>query len=258
MNNRDWMVFSRTAIAVAMATTATAPAMAQNTTAAVSGQVTDADGKPLAGATVVIVHVESGSTNTLTTDADGRYGARGLRAGGPYTVTVSKGGLVDKRDDVFLKLAETASLDATLGATAQTVVVTGRAASDKFNRSAMGAGTNIGARELAAQASVARNLQDYARLDPRLVQTDKGNGSISAAGQNNRFNSVTIDGVTTSDTFGLEANNLPTKKQPISIDAIAAVQVNLSNYDVTQNGYTGANINAVTNSGTNDFHGSVY
>ena len=258
MNNRDWMVFSRTAIAVAVAVAAAAPALAQNTTAAVSGQVTGADGKPVAGATVVIVHVESGSTNTLTTDADGRYGARGLRAGGPYTVTVSKGGLVDKREDVFLKLAESTNLDALLGGTAQTVVVTGRAASDKFNRSAMGAGTNISARDLAAQASVARNLQDYARLDPRLVQTDKGNGSISAAGQNNRFNSVTIDGVTTSDTFGLEANNLPTKKQPISIDAIQSVQVNISNYDVTQKGYTGANINAVTKSGTNDFHGSVY
>jgi hypothetical protein len=111
---------------------------------------------------------------------------------------------------------------------------------------------------LSALASIQRNLQDYARTDPRLAQTDKERGEISAAGQNTRYNSITIDGVTTNDTFGLESNNLPTLKQPISIDAIDSVQVNISNYDVTQKGYTGANINAVTKSGTNDLKGSLY
>ena len=257
MNNRDWMGFSRTAMAVAVAIVAAAPAFAQNTTASIGGQITGADGKPVAGATVVIVHVESGSTNTLTTDADGRYGARGLRVGGPYTITISKAGQTEKRDNVFLNLAETASLNATLGAT-QTIVVTGRAANERFNSGAMGSGTSIGSRELATFASIQRNLQDYARTDPRLAQTDKERGEISAAGQNTRFNSITIDGVAINDTFGLSANNLPTIKQPISIDAIQSVQVNLSNYDVTQKGYTGANINAITKSGTNEFKGSVY
>ena len=83
-------------------------------------------------------------------------------------------------------------------------------------------------------------------------------GETSAAGQNTRYNSITIDGATTNDTFGLEANNLQAFKQPISIDAIQSVQVNLSNYDVTQKGYTGANINAVTKSGTNKLAGSLY
>ena len=253
-----WTGFSRTAIAAAVAIVAVAPALAQNTTSAVGGRITDADGKPVAGATVTIVHVESGSTTNLTTDAEGRYAARALRPGGPYTITVTKGSLTEKRSDVFLNLAEALAYDAQLGAPAQTIVVTGRGASDKFNRSSMGAGTNIGARELAAQASIARNLQDYARNDPRLSQTDKERGEISALGQNSRYNKITIDGVTVSDTFGLEANTLPTAKQPISIDAIQSVQVNLSNYDVTQKGYTGANINAVTKSGTNDLHGSVY
>ncbi|KPF49327.1 Oar protein [beta proteobacterium AAP121] len=257
MNNRDWMGFSRTAMAVAVAVVAAAPAFAQNTTASLGGLIVGGDGKPVAGATVVIVHVESGSTNTVTTDTSGRYSARGLRAGGPYTITISKGGQTEKRDNVFLNLAETGSLNATLGGT-QTIVVTGRGVNERFNSSAMGSGTNLGSRELAALASIQRNLQDYARTDPRLAQTDKERGEISAAGQNTRFNSITIDGVTTNDTFGLEANNLPTIKQPISIDAIQSVQVNLSNYDVTQKGYTGANINAVTKSGTNEFKGSVY
>jgi hypothetical protein len=258
MNDRHWFVFSRTVISVAVAMAA-APVLAQNTTSAVGGRVVDAGGKPVAGATVTIRHEESGSTNTTTSDADGRYAVRGLRVGGPYTVTFTKDGQTDKREGVFLALAETTTLDGAIGAAAATVVVTGQStAGTRFGGSSIGAGTSIGSRELNSLASIGRNLQDYARTDPRLVQTNKDFGEISALGQNSRYNRITVDGVSISDTFGLEANNLPTLKQPISIDAIQSVQVNISNYDVTQKGYTGANINAVTKSGTNEFKGSVY
>jgi len=251
--------FGRTLISLAVAAVAAAamPALAQNTTAALGGRVTASDGAPVAGATVTILHRESGSANTVTTDAGGRYVARGLRVGGPYRITAMQAGRSEVRDDVFLLLAETTSLDLRLATQAATIVVTGRAATP-LDRSAMGAGTSIGSRELAALPSIARSLQDIARLDPRLSQTEKDRGEISAAGQNSRYNSITVDGVRINDTFGIEANNLPTIKQPISIDAIQAVQVNISNYDVTQQGYTGANINAVTKSGTNEFKGSVY
>ncbi|MFN0185202.1 MAG: carboxypeptidase regulatory-like domain-containing protein [Aquabacterium sp.] len=242
--------------AAVVAIVAAVPVAAQTTTSSVSGRVSNADGSPAAGATVEVLHVESGSVGRAVADADGRWQLRGLRAGGPYTITVSRGGLTDRRSDVFLALAETTALDSVLG-TAR-VEVTGRLDNERFNRASMGSGTNIGSREINALASVQRNLQDYARTDPRLAQTDKERGEISAAGQNIRFNSITIDGVTINDTFGIESNNLPTLKQPISIDAIQSVQVNLSNYDVTQKGYTGANINAVTKSGTNDLKGALY
>ena len=258
MNNPNWMAFSRSAVSAAVAIVIAAPVLAQNTTSAVGGRVVAADGKPVAGANVAILHVDSGSLTNATTDGEGRYLARGLRVGGPYTITVTKDGNTDKRDGIFLNLAETLNYDTTLGAPVTTITITGTGLGSRFNASNMGAGTNIGSREIAAQASIQRNLQDYARNDPRLSQTDKERGEISAAGQNSRFNSITIDGVTTNDTFGLESNNLPTAKQPISIDAIQSVQVNISNYDVTQKGYTGANINAVTKSGTNEFKGSVY
>ncbi len=252
---------SRIALSVAIAL-ATVPVLAQNTTSAVGGRITGTDGKPASGAQVTILHKDSGSVNTTITDADGRYSSRGLRVGGPYTITISKGGVTETREGVYLQLAETASIDAKLGGATQavdTIVVTGQnVGSDKFSNTAMGAGTSIGRAELDAFASIQRNLQDYARTDPRLSQTDKDRGEISMGGQNSRFNSITIDGVAISDSFGLEANNLPTVKQPISIDAIQSVQVNVSNYDVTQKGYTGANINAATKSGTNDFKGSVY
>src|SRR5450830_1145299 len=258
MINHKRLRLTQIALSLSIALAA-APSFAQNTTSAIGGRISASDGKPAAGATVTIVHAESGSVNNVTTDAEGRYVARGLRAGGPYTITITKNGEVEKREGVFLELAETANVDATLGAQMQTVNVTGTGARAQiFNRSNMGAGTNIGANELAMQASIQRNLQDYARSDPRVSQTDKERGELSVAGQNSRYNSMTIDGVAVNDTFGLESNGSPTAKQPISIDAIQSVQVNVANYDVTQKGYTGANINAVTKSGTNTVKGSVY
>ena len=254
-----WMGISRTAVAAAVAVVVAAPALAQNTTAGVGGRVLGADGLPVAGASVSILHVESKSTSSTVTDANGRWSARGLRVGGPYTITISRAGTTDTRSGIFLQLAETLNVDSLLGARSETVVVTGsRVLADRFGTSAMGAGTSISSRELGTLASMTGNLQDFARIDPRISQTDKERGEISALGQNSRYNSVTVDGVNISDTFGLESNNLPTAKQPISVHAIQSVQVNVSNYDVTQRGYTGANINAVTKSGTNEFHGDIY
>ena len=259
MNAQQRFRFSRLALCVALAV-GSASVYAQNTTAAVAGKITNPDGKAISGATVTVLHVDSGVQNTLATDADGRYILRGLRVGGPYTITITKDGVTEKREGVYLQLAETTAVDAKLGGAqkVETVVVTGSSlASDKFSNTAIGAGTSLGRAEIETLASIQRNLQDYARIDPRVSQTDKERGEISVGGQNSRYNKITIDGVNISDTFGLEANTLPTLKQPISIDAIQSVQVNVSNYDVSQTGYTGGNINAVTKSGTNQLKGTV-
>jgi hypothetical protein len=242
------------AVAVAAAIVCVAPAMAQNTTATVAGQVLGGDGKPVAGANVTIVHRDSGTTARATTDALGRYVARGLRVGGPYTVTVAKDGTTDQRADLFFGLADEATVDFQLQS-AQRIVVTGRGIRI-FDAGLTGAATQVNSRELNSQASISGSLQDFARFDPRISQTDKERGEISALGQNSRFNAVTIDGVRINDTFGLEANNLPTAKQPVPLDAIQSLQINISNYDVAETGYTGASINAVTKSGTNEFKGS--
>lgn len=249
---------TKLALALSIALSA-APTFAQNTTSAIGGRVAGADGRPVAGAQVSIQHVESGSVSNVATDAEGRYVARGLRVGGPYTIIYTKDGVSERRENVYVELAETASIDATLGAAMQTVTVSGSAnRSERFNRTTMGAVTTIGATELATQGSIQRNLQDYARADPRVSQTDKERGEMSVAGQNSRYNSITVDGVAINDTFGLESNGSPTARQAISIEAIQSVQVNVANYDVTQKGYTGANINAVTKSGTNTWRGGAY
>jgi hypothetical protein len=258
MNHTNRLRLSKLSIGLIVALAA-APAFAQNTTAALGGQVVGADGQPVAGAEVTIVHTESGTVSRVVTDANGRYNARGLRVGGPYQITANKEGAGNRSEDgVFLALDQVSQVNLSIGAQdLDAITVTGAAGPVIFSADKMGAGSNITRDQIDSFASIRRDLQDYARLDPRISQTDKERGEISAGGQNTRYNSVTIDGVNTSDTFGLESNNLPTAKQPISIDAIQEVNLNIANYDVTQKGYTGANINAVTKSGTNKFRGSL-
>jgi outer membrane receptor protein involved in Fe transport len=246
-----------------IAVLAAAPVFAQSTSAGVGGMVTGADGQPVAGAEVIITHVESGTVSRATTDASGRYNARGLRVGGPYTITVTKAGAgTDTEDNVYLNLDKVNQVDVglqndvtTLG-TVQAIAVAG--GSDVFSATKMGAGSNVTRQQIEAFPSIERNLQDYARLDPRVSQTDKSRNEISVGGQNPRYNAIRVDGISTNDAFGLESNGLPTPKQPFSMDTIDEISVDVANYDVIISGGVGGVINAVTKSGTNEFHGSVY
>ena len=129
---------------------------------------------------------------------------------------------------------------------------------DLFSANKMGTGTNVTRETMDALPSASRNIQDYVRLDPRISQVSKADGAISAGGQNTRYNAIRIDGISASDPFGLGSNNLPTERQPVSMDAIQEINIDLANYDTTIAGGTGAVINAVTKSGTNEFHGTVY
>jgi outer membrane receptor for ferrienterochelin and colicin len=256
-------MLKRTAVALGvMAALATgAPVFAQSTSAALSGRITDPAGAPVAGAAVEIVHTPSGSRRTVTTDSEGRFSAGGLRVGGPYTVkSTADGRKPAEQGQVFLNLDEVNSLTLALEPeqTLEAIEVTASAVSLTFTPDNMGARTNITREEIESFPSINRQIQDYVRFDPRVVINDKARGSISAAGQNERFNNIKIDGVPTNDQFGLNASGLPSLNQPISIDWIEEFNVGISNFDVTQADATGANINAVTKSGGNEFRGAVY
>lgn len=249
-------------LAVALAA---APAFAQSTSSGVGGQVTSSAGAPVAGAEVTITHVESGTVSRATTDASGRYNARGLRVGGPYTITITKPGEGTKTEEgVYLGVSQSGTVNAVLAGdlaatnleAVQVIAVAG--GSEVFSATKMGAGTNISRQTIEALPSAGGNIQDYVRLDPRIAQNNKADGQISVGGQNPKYNAIRVDGVSISDTFGLEDNGMPTRRQPVAMDALEAINVDLSSYDVTIAGATGAVIDAVTKSGTNEFHGSVY
>ena len=241
---------------------AVSTAYGQNTSSALSGRVVDAAGQPVAGATVEIIHVPSGTSRTVITDANGRYSAQGLRVGGPFEVKASGDhGEAADENDVYLKLAEESTLNLTVAGTAtqtlEGIVVTGVAPGSTFQADNKGLSTNISGRDLKNAPTPNRSIQDIARLDPRIVVTDRGSGAISANGQNSRYNNITVDSVGVGDPFGLNANGMPYLGSPVSIDTIEEWNINTANYDVTSSGI-GASINAVTKSGTNEFHGSVY
>lgn len=243
-----------------VAALAAAPVFAQSTSAGLGGIVVNADNQPVAGAEVVITHVESGTVSRATTDASGRYNARGLRVGGPYTITVTKSGVgTDVEEGVYLNLNQVGTVNAALLgdiANLDTVVVTGSAPS-VFSPDSKGVGTSISGRQLEITPQGNRSLDDVARLDPRIQVTDQATGAISVAGVNNRFNTISVDGMSQGDPFGLNANGMPYVGSPISVDTIAAYDLKVSDYDVASD-TVGATINAVTKSGTNEFSGSVY
>ncbi|QKD87222.1 TonB-dependent receptor [Xanthomonas axonopodis pv. vasculorum] len=248
-----------------VAALAAAPVFAQNTSAGVAGVVTSSGDQPVPNAEVTITHVESGTVSRATTDASGRYNARGLRVGGPYTITITKSGEGTKTEEgVYLNLNQVNTVNADLkgdiAATnleaVQVMAVAG--GSDLFSAYKMGTGTNVSRETIESLPSVNRNIQDYIRLDPRISQVSKADGAISVGGQNTRYNAIRIDGIGAGDPFGLESNNLPTERQPVSMDAIQEINIDVANYDTTISGGTGAVINAVTKSGTNKFGGTVY
>ncbi len=260
--NQSRFRMSKIALGLVVALAA-APSFAQSTSAGVGGLVTGNDGAPVVGAEVTITHTESGTVSRAVTDASGRYNARGLRVGGPYTISVVKAGAGAKtEDDIYLNLNQVNTVDTALNAdvtTLETVTAIGMAGgSEIFSATKMGTGTSVNRDAIEAMPSIGRNIQDIMRMDPRVAQVSKADGAISAGGQNTRYNAIRIDGVSTNDPFGLESNNLPTERQPVSIDAIEEVKIDLANYDVTTTGGTGAVVNAVTKSGTNEFHGTLY
>ncbi len=263
MNSRIRSKVLPLAIAGLLAAT---PAIGQNvTSSAVSGRVVDASNQPVAGATVQILHTPSGTSKTVITDADGRYTAQGLRVGGPFDITASKDGLPQgEQDNVYLQLGQSSSVNLTMGAAAEaqaqelgTVTVSASALMQTFSPDNKGLSTNISGRQLEATPQGNRSIDDIARLDPRINVTDQGDGSISMAGLPNRFNNISVDGISQGDPFGLNANGLPYQGSPISVDTIAEYNIATTAFDVTSDA-VGANINAVTKSGTNQYHGSVY
>lgn len=245
-----------------MVALAAAPVFAQSTSAGVGGQVVGADGQPVAGAEVTITHIESGTVSRALTDTAGRYSARGLRVGGPYTITINKAGAgSDTEENVYLNLNQVSTVDGTLSnnvTTLGTVVAVASATGAIFGPDNKGLGTNLSRRDLDNTPAPSRSIQDIARLDPRVTITDRARGEISALGQNSRLNNISVDAVGVNDPFGLEANGLPYVGTPISQDSIQEYNISTANYDVANQRSVGVNINAVTKSGTNDFHGSVY
>lgn len=250
--------------AAAVALIAPAGAMAQETTSVIRGTVTAA-GAPVAGATVTVVNVPSGTTSTVTTDANGSFNASGLRVGGPFSVTAAAAGYPQVTvTDIYTVVAQAYDLPIELQAeTTDTaggdIVITASRVANARTVS-QGPATVLSAADIASVASVNRDVRDLMRRDPfaRLDDSPSGGRAVSFAGQNARYNRFSVDGVPVTDNFGLNPDGLPTRRSPVPFDAIGQFQTKVAPYDVREGNFQGGAINAILKSGTNSFHGTGF
>ena len=232
----------------------------ESTTSGINGTVTDDKGNPLPSANIVAVHVPSGSQYGTITNDKGWYSIQGMRVGGPYKIVISYVGYTKTEfDSVQLSLGESSTYSASLKESSEQLGEVVVSATSGLRNTSGGASSNFKQARIANTPTVDRNIYDVVKLSP-LVSTTKV-GGISIAGSNNRYNSFQIDGMVSNDVFGLAGsgtNGGQTGANPVSLDAIQEIQVLISPFDVRQGGFTGGGINAITKSGTNQFHGSVY
>jgi len=246
-------------LAVMVATPTGADAQAV-TTSSINGTVVTADGRPVSGAQVVVVNEATGTQQGVLTRADGRFNLPGLQPGGPYRIEVRNIGFrTEAVENVTLALGQSERFDFTLRDEAVAVEgfqVTGERG-EIISRSRTGTATVIGQQKIERAPTITRDFTDFTRLTPQISTNTPG---TSAAGRNNRFNSIQIDGAVNNDLFGLAASGTPGGQagaRPITLEAIQEFQVVIAPFDVRQGGFTGAGINAVTRSGTNQFRGTA-
>ncbi|MEP6673892.1 MAG: carboxypeptidase regulatory-like domain-containing protein [Ferruginibacter sp.] len=230
-------------------------AFAQETTSEIQGIITDGS-KGLENASITAVHLPTGTRYSTTSRKDGRYNLPNLRVGGPYEITATFVGFNnEKQDNITLLLGQAYKADFTLSAKTNTLteVTVSAAKQDKvFGNSRTGSQEVINRTQIERLPTINRSLQDFTRLEP----TSNG---LSFGGRSNQYNNVTVDGANFNNSFGLSGTlGGQTGSQPISLDAIEQIQVNVSPYDIRQGGFTGAGINTVTRSGTNKIRGTVY
>lgn len=225
----------------------------QITTSSFSGSVKDENGLGLIGAAVELVHTPSGTAYGAVTNTEGLYTIAGVRVGGPYKISTTYLGFEEQViENVFATLGVPKNINFVLsesGVVMDELVILGDRSSQYSNKRT-GASTSLSKERINTVPTINRNINDFTSLTPQ------SNGN-SFAGTSSRFNNYTIDGNIYNNNFGLGDGQFA-GGNPISLDIVEEVSVNLAPYDVRYSGFTGASVDAVTKSGTNTFEGSAY
>ena len=235
---------------------------AQEITTVVRGTVTTPDGGPAVGELITVTDTRNARRQTTTTDANGKFSVRGLSVGGPYTIRVDSSQYEDALvTDVYTDLSSAANFNIVLAAAneeIEEIVVT--SAMVQTAPMAIGPGSSFSIEDIEAMPSIARQIRDVIRIDPRvsLGRQKGGEGSgINCLGGTSRSNVMTIDGAVASDGFGLNEGTGTSARFafPVPFDTIASTSVEFAPLDVQYSQFTGCAINVVTKPGSNKFHG---
>ncbi|MEJ2202893.1 MAG: carboxypeptidase regulatory-like domain-containing protein, partial [Gemmatimonadota bacterium] len=227
------------------------------TTSAIRGAVLSTGGAPLAEVDVRVRHLPTGVERTVVTDQAGRFLVLLLQPGGPYELTATRLGYAEGRQsDLQLRVGETHVLEIVLQE--QPVEVEGvrvtveRAAI--FNPSQIGPVTRLNRRAIEGVPILSRDVMELTALSPLVRTTEQG--GFSVAGQNDRYNAILVDGLQNQDAFGLTAQGVPGGQagaKLLPLDAVSQYEVLVAPYDARLSGFAGGVMNAVTETGTNEW-----
>ena len=258
MNNKiRFSKFNLVAVLAALLIAIPLTSVAQDTTSSIRGKVLDSTGAPVSSASIIVEDMRSGLRRPYSTNADGVFLAGRLPVGGPYKVTVGGTKSVDipsiALGDIFyitLNLQTAVEIEEiiTIGQTADVIDV------------AAGPASVFSSFDLETSVAFDRDITDVYGVDPRFNIDNEDDGfEINCMGMHPRFNSVTLDGVSQNDRFGLNSNGYSTATgMPFPYDGLEQVSVELAPFDASYGGFSACNINAVTKQGTNTWEGSVF
>jgi hypothetical protein len=227
------------------------------TTGQMGGFVLDTEGNPVTDASVVARHEPSGTAYGTSTRGGGAWSIPNMRVGGPYTITVTMIGYAEYRETgAYVDLGQDLRLNFELEVQAVEVAELAVQVEENtlLNAGRTGAATFISADQVEILPNLRRSFRDLVRVDPRA------DGNFAVAGRNWLYNNISLDGSYFSNAFGLDdpAPGGQTASEPIPYTAIDQITVQVAPFDIRQGGFTGANVNLVSKSGTNDWQFSAY
>jgi hypothetical protein len=229
-------------------------AAAQMTRGAISGTVRDAQGAVVPGATVTVTNVATNSTRSIVSDAQGFYRVPALEPG-TYNVKTDLSGFksVENKDLRLVAASEiTLNVDMAVAGVGEAITVLGKNEAIELNKTSAVVGTTTMARQVVElPLSAARDINNLIAAGPNVVRTG-GQGTYAAAGQRSRNNNYMIDG---SDNNDMSVTISTSQVVP---EAVAEFQVMTNQYSVDFGRNTGAQVNVITKSGTNAFHGEAW
>ena len=238
------------------------------TTSAIVGQVTDVTSAAVPGATVTITNRDTGLRRSLKTDDEGRFNFPQLQPAAYSVRAEAKGFASQQQDAVFAGLGrkQTVNFKLIVAQSQQTVEVSG--ASPLINPENANTSTNLNAPALENLPNPGGDMTYPLQFAPGALINTAGSGNDFVGGQNGygnvEFNGLPalsngyiVDGLETNDPLTNLNSGLSTNLV-LGLNSISEVTVNTLSYSVDQGRYGASQINYVTKSGSNQFHGNLY
>jgi carboxypeptidase family protein/TonB-dependent receptor-like protein len=227
------------------------------TTGAIGGVVTNPNKEVVSGATVAVKNLETNKEETATTDDTGRFKVANLQPG-RYSVTVNSSGFSPMtNENVIVEIGRETPLEVALSVGPVTGSVDVSAEAPVINTTQQDFSTNINQTSINELPINGRRWSNFALLTPGAVP-DGTFGLISFRGISGLLNNNTIDGGDNNQAFFAEERGRTRISYSISQAAIREFQVNTSSYSAEYGRSAGGVVNAITKSGTNDFHGGAF